>query len=157
MPDTPPTNTNTNTIVGTPADVVLGTGEFATSGYIKSGRAKRGSERILLPGNDAWTTAKIYFDMNWELELEVYFQEGTTVPDPGTAITIFGIAGDVDNAEAIGTEKQLMTMRVNASKHDGVTRGTSSIAPSVLGAPGVLNASASRPKAPATKAAAAKP
>lgn len=148
---------NTNTIVGTPSDIILGTGEFAATGYIKSGRAKRGSERILLPGNDGWTTAKIYFDMNWELELEVYFETGTTVPEPGTAITIFDIAGDVDNAEAIGTEKQLMTMRINASKHDGVTSGGSSLAPSVQGAPGVLNASASRPKAPAAKAAAAKP
>ncbi|MCX6908056.1 MAG: hypothetical protein NTY01_08440 [Verrucomicrobia bacterium] len=112
----------TNSLVGAPADVILGTGELASEGYIKSGRAKRGSERILLPGNDGWTSLKLYFDMNWELELEVYFQTGTEVPEPGTSITIFDIAGDVDNAEVSGQEKQLMVMRINASKHDGVTR-----------------------------------
>ena len=110
-----------HTIVSNTRGVTWGTSGSASGGGIGSGiitraRVRKDGKTFELPDENAETITVVLHDEKSELQVDVDAGTGTTLPNRGDTLTVYGVAGKVLSAEKVGAIGAVQKLSITATK-----------------------------------------
>lgn len=90
-------------------------GETSDLGAVLNVRVLNTADREDVPHASGETVGFLLYNVRDELEIEIACLPNASIPAPGAAITIGGVAGKVMSAEKVRTYKQWTKIKVNAT------------------------------------------